>query len=42
MLAVLNDTALLAWSLPLLAAILLFAVYFMAKIDGPKDPSDRS
>jgi|GEM_PF-2400568 len=41
MLAVLTDTALLAWSLPLLAVILLFAVYFLAKTDGPKDRSGR-
>jgi len=41
MLAAFGDTALLAWSLPLLAILLLFGVYFRIKADTPKDFSDR-
>lgn len=41
MLAVFGDTALLAWSLPLLAVILLFGVYFLVKCDTPRDLSDH-
>lgn len=41
MLAALGDTALLAWSMPLLAIVLLFGVYFSVKSDTPSDRSDR-
>ncbi|POF28903.1 hypothetical protein CLV41_111154 [Roseibium marinum] len=41
MLTVLGNTATLAWCLPLLAAFLLFAVYFLAKVDVRKPQSGR-
>lgn len=41
MLTLLGDTALLAWSLPLVAVILLFGVYFLLKIECRRDLSDR-
>ena len=41
MLSFLGDTALLAWSLPLLAVTLLFGVYFSVKADSRRDYSDR-
>ncbi|WP_256386420.1 hypothetical protein [Labrenzia sp. VG12] len=41
MLTALGDTALLAWSLPLIAVVLLFGVYFLLKIECRRDMSDR-
>ncbi|GAB2187553.1 hypothetical protein [Roseibium sp. LAB1] len=41
MFAIIGDTAFLAWSLPLLAATLLFGVYFGVKLESRKDPSDH-
>jgi len=39
MIAALSDTsALLAWSLPLLAIVLLFGVYIVVKSDDRNDP----
>jgi len=41
MLAVLGDTALIAWSLPPFAVVLLFGVYFLIKADTPDSLFDR-
>ncbi|WP_267480501.1 MULTISPECIES: hypothetical protein [Stappiaceae] len=41
MFAVFGDTTFLAWSLPLLAAALLFGVYFGVKLENRKNPSDQ-
>jgi len=41
MLAAFGDTAFLAWSLPLIAVVLLFGVYFLVKAQSRRDISDR-
>lgn len=41
MLSAFDDTALLAWSLPLFAVVLLFTVYFSVKASTRNDLSDR-